>query len=138
MHHPLRTIGTTGACGHAPPHEFGSPNGAFPATNGSYIITEITGDWATQMSPEGKVAWSAHPPAARAYPSDTNAIVARPGSAAEAAAALPGGGVGELWQHGREQLYAFGLATPTVNPSRCPPDGDGRRHHDRTTTTGGA
>ena len=42
VHRPRRVIGTTGICGHNPPHEFGSPNGAFPATNGSYIVTEIT------------------------------------------------------------------------------------------------
>jgi Kelch motif/PQQ-like domain len=70
---PRRVLGTTGVCGHNPPHEFGSPNGAFPATNGSYIVTEITGDWATQMSLRGRVAWSAHPPGV-AYPSDTNEV----------------------------------------------------------------
>jgi hypothetical protein len=73
MHRPRRVIGTTGVCGHNPPHEFGSPNGAFPTTSGSYIITEITGDWATQMSLHGRVAWSAHPPGV-AYPSDTNEV----------------------------------------------------------------
>ncbi|MBO0813732.1 MAG: hypothetical protein J2P30_01045, partial [Actinobacteria bacterium] len=73
VHRPRRVIGTTGVCGHAPPHRFGSPNGAFPATDGSYIITEITGDWATQMSLNGRVAWSVHPPGV-AYPSDTNEV----------------------------------------------------------------
>ena len=73
VHRPRRILGTTGACGHHPPHEFGSPNGAFPTTNGSYIVTEITGDWATQMSLQGRVAWSVHPPGV-AYPSDTNEV----------------------------------------------------------------
>jgi hypothetical protein len=73
VHRPRRVIGTTGVCGHNPPHQFGSPNGAFPATNGSYIVTEITGDWATQMSLRGRVAWSVHPPGV-AYPSDTNEV----------------------------------------------------------------
>ena len=72
-HRPRRILGTTGVCGHAPPHEFGSPNGAFPTTDGSYIFTEISGDWATQMTLKGRVAWSAHPPGV-AYPSDTNEV----------------------------------------------------------------
>ena len=116
MHHPLRTIGTTGACGHAPPHEFGSPNGAFPATNGSYIITEITGDWATQMSLKGKVAWSAHPPGV-AYPSDTNEVY--PGRYLTADYS-PAGQVVEFNSHGR-LLWRFGglnhpsLALPLPN-----------------------
>jgi hypothetical protein len=116
MHRPLRTLGTTGACGHAPPHEFGSPNGAFPATNGSYIITEITGDWATQMSLKGKVAWSAHPPGV-AYPSDTNEVY--PGRYLTADYS-PAGQVVEFNSHGR-LLWRFGglnhpsLALPLPN-----------------------
>jgi hypothetical protein len=73
QHRPRRIIGTTGACGHDPPHMFGSPNGAFPTTNGSYLVTEINSDWVTQMKLNGRVAWSAHPPGV-AYPSDTNEV----------------------------------------------------------------
>jgi putative pyrroloquinoline-quinone binding quinoprotein len=73
LHRPRRIIGTTGVCGHNPPHEFGSPNGAFPTTNGSYLVTEINNDWVTQMKLNGRVAWSTHPPGV-AYPSDTNEI----------------------------------------------------------------
>ena len=73
LHRPRRIIGTPGACGHNPPHMFGSPNGAFPTTNGNYLVTEITGDWVTQMSLGGRVAWSTHPPGV-AYPSDTNEV----------------------------------------------------------------
>lgn len=73
VHRPRRVIGTTGICGHDPPHEFGSPNGAFPATNGSYIVTEITSDWVTQLSLNGRVSWAVHPPGV-AYPSDTNEV----------------------------------------------------------------
>jgi hypothetical protein len=73
LHRPRRIIGTPGVCGHNPPHTFGSPNGAFPTTNGSYLVTEISNDWVTQMSLGGRVAWSTHPPGV-AYPSDTNEI----------------------------------------------------------------
>jgi DNA-binding beta-propeller fold protein YncE len=73
QHRPLRIIGDTGVCGHNPPHQFGSPNGAFPATNGDYIVTEINGDWADEISLTGQVRWSVHPPGV-SYPSDTNEI----------------------------------------------------------------
>jgi hypothetical protein len=73
LHRPRRIIGTTGVCGHNPPQEFGSPNGAFPTTNGSYLVTEINNDWVTQMKLSGRVAWSTHPPGV-AYPSDTNEV----------------------------------------------------------------
>ena len=62
QYRPRRIIGTTGVCGHNPPHTFGSPNGAFPTTNGSYLVTEINSDWVTQMKLNGRVAWSTHPP----------------------------------------------------------------------------
>lgn len=73
-HTLTRVIGTTTQqCGHAPPGRFGSPNGAFPLTDGHYLITEINGDWADELSLGGAVAWSAHPPGV-AYPSDTNEV----------------------------------------------------------------
>ena len=69
-----RVIGqTTNACEHDPPYRFGSPNGAFPMTNGHYLVTEINGDWANEMSLRGQVAWSASP-AGVLYPSDSNEI----------------------------------------------------------------
>ena len=69
-----RVIGrTTNACLHDPPHRFGSPNGAFPMTDGNYLITEINGDWADEMSLGGTVSWSANPPGVL-YPSDTNEV----------------------------------------------------------------
>ena len=64
---------TTNACMHDPPHRFGSPNGAFPMTDGNYLITEINGDWADEMSLGGAVSWSANPPGVL-YPSDTNEV----------------------------------------------------------------
>jgi outer membrane protein assembly factor BamB len=72
-HHPKRIIGTTGRCAHLPPHGFGSPNGAFPTTDGKYLVTEINGDWANKVSLTGHVDWSVHPPGV-AYPSDTNEV----------------------------------------------------------------
>jgi hypothetical protein len=116
VHRPRRVIGATGACGHNPPREFASPNGAFPATNGSYIITEINGDWATQMSLNGRVAWSTHPPGV-AYPSDTNEVY--PGRYLTADYS-PAGQVVEFNSHGR-LLWRFGglnhpsLALPLPN-----------------------
>ena len=69
-----RVIGqTTNACRHDPPHRFGSPNGAFPMTDGNYLVTEINGDWADEMSLGGAVSWSANPPGVL-YPSDTNEV----------------------------------------------------------------
>jgi DNA-binding beta-propeller fold protein YncE len=73
-HTLTRAIGeTTNACEHDPPRRFGSPNGAFPMTDGQYLVTEINGDWADEMSLAGAVSWSAHPPGVL-YPSDTNEV----------------------------------------------------------------
>jgi outer membrane protein assembly factor BamB len=65
--------GQVGSCYHNPPLRFGSPNGAFPLSNGNWLVTEINGDWVSEMAPGGKVLWSTHPPGI-AYPSDTNEI----------------------------------------------------------------
>ena len=110
VHRPRRIIGRTGACGHDPPHQFGSPNGAFPATNGSYIVTEITGDWATQMSLRGRVAWSVHPPGV-AYPSDTNEVY--PGRYLTADYS-PAGQVVEFNSRGRLLWRFRGLNQPSL------------------------
>ena len=93
-HAVTRVIGrTTNGCEHDPPRRFGSPNGAFPMTNGHYLVTEINGDWADEMSLGGPasasttsastasastasastVLWSANP-AGVLYPSDSNEI----------------------------------------------------------------
>jgi hypothetical protein len=69
-----RQLGSTStACVHDPPRQFAQPNGAFPLTDGHYLITEILGDWVDEMSLSGHVYWSAHPPGVR-YPSDTNEV----------------------------------------------------------------
>lgn len=71
--HVLRQFGTTSGCGHNPPANFGSPNGAFPMANGHALITEINGDWVDEMGMNGHVYWSAQPSGV-AYPSDANEI----------------------------------------------------------------
>ena len=72
-HRPHRVIGRTGVCAHSPPHLFASPNGAFPATNGGYLVTEINGDWVSEIGLHGRRLWSTHPPGV-SYPSDTNEV----------------------------------------------------------------
>ena len=78
-HTLTRVIGqTTNACEHAPPRRFGSPNGAFPMTDGNYLVTEINGDWADEMALGGpgsaaRTVWSANPPGVL-YPSDSNEV----------------------------------------------------------------
>jgi DNA-binding beta-propeller fold protein YncE len=71
--HIVRKWGTTGVCRHHPPATFGSPNGAFPLSDGHLLVTEINGDWVDEMSLRGRVYWSTHPPGV-AYPSDANQI----------------------------------------------------------------
>jgi len=71
---PTRVYGTTTqSCHHDPPVYFGSPNGAFPMTNGHYLVTEINGDWVDEMDLAGTIYGSWHPPGV-AYPSDSNEI----------------------------------------------------------------
>ncbi len=77
FHQPLHVYGiTTNYCYHDPPAHWGSPNGAFPMTNGQYLVTEINGDWVDSLTVGGVVGFSAHPPGVN-YPSDTNEV--RPG-----------------------------------------------------------
>ncbi len=116
LHRPRQIIGTTGVCGHSPPKEFGSPNGAFPATNGSYLVTEINGDWVDDITLNGRLHWATHPPGV-AYPSDTNEIY--PGRYLTVDYS-PAGQVVEFDSHGR-LLWRFGglnhpsLALPLPN-----------------------
>jgi len=71
--HVIRQFGSTSSCAHDPPASFGSPNGVFPLHDGNFLVTEINGDWVDEMSLQGHVYWSAHPPGV-AYPSDANEI----------------------------------------------------------------
>jgi hypothetical protein len=72
-HTVTRSYGQIGWCHHNPPRLFGSPNGAFPLQDGNWLVTEINGDWVSEMAPGGAVLWSTHAPGV-AYPSDTNEI----------------------------------------------------------------
>jgi DNA-binding beta-propeller fold protein YncE len=75
-HHPLRQLGVTGDCEHQPGVAYGSPNGAFPMSNGDTAVTEINGDWLDVITPSGRAVAATHPPGFT-YPSDTNEV--RPG-----------------------------------------------------------
>jgi DNA-binding beta-propeller fold protein YncE len=75
-HRPLRQLGSTGACEHQLGVSYGSPNGAFPMSNGDTAVTEINGDWLDVIAPGGRAVLAIHPPGFT-YPSDTNEV--RPG-----------------------------------------------------------
>jgi DNA-binding beta-propeller fold protein YncE len=110
-HVVARVIGTTTQlCAHDPPRRFGSPNGAFPMTDGRYLVTEINGDWADEVSLRGAVAWSAHPPGV-AYPSDSNEV--SPGRYLTADYSDPGQVV-EFDQSGRLLWRLGGLNQPSL------------------------
>ena len=72
-HAAKRHLGLAGTCVHHPPRTFGSPNGVFPMSNGSYLVTEINGSWVSEMKLSGHVSWSTQLPRV-AYPSDSNEI----------------------------------------------------------------
>jgi DNA-binding beta-propeller fold protein YncE len=61
-HTVSRQLGKTGACVHNPPQSFGSPNGLFPMSDGSYLLTESSGSWVSAMKLSGRVSWSAQLP----------------------------------------------------------------------------
>jgi DNA-binding beta-propeller fold protein YncE len=110
-HHLLRAIGQGSAgCLHQPPRRFGSPNGAFPLTDGRYLVTEINGDWVDEMSLTGQVSWSTHPPGVL-YPSDTNEVY--PGRYLTVDYSNPGQVV-EFDSHGRRLWRFGGLNKPSL------------------------
>ncbi|MGH7903316.1 MAG: hypothetical protein ACREPA_04205 [Candidatus Dormibacteraceae bacterium] len=78
QHRPARVYGqSTNDCLHDPPARWGSPNGAFPMSDGNFLVTEINGNWVDQLNlASGKVGFTIHPPGT-SYPSDTNEV--RPG-----------------------------------------------------------
>ncbi len=65
--------GRVGEGYHAPPTNYGAPNGVFPAGGGRFLVTEIRGSWVDGIDLHGHVFWSTHPPGV-VYPSDTNRI----------------------------------------------------------------
>jgi DNA-binding beta-propeller fold protein YncE len=110
-HTVTRVIGrTTNACQHDPPRRFGSPNGAFPMTNGDYLVTEINGDWADELSLHGRVTWSANP-AGVLYPSDSNEVY--PGRYLTADYSDPGQ-VAEFTSSGRVVWRMGGFNQPSL------------------------
>ena len=110
-HTVTRVIGrTTNACQHDPPRRFGSPNGAFPMTNGDYLVTEINGDWADELSRHGRVTWSANP-AGVLYPSDSNELY--PGRYLTADYSDPGQ-VAEFTSSGRVVWRMGGFNQPSL------------------------
>lgn len=112
MQTPLHVYGTTTSdCYHSPPTHWGSPNGAFPMTDGNYLTTEINGDWVNELTLGGQIAWSVHPPAIN-YPSDTNEI--RPGVFLTVDYSSPGQ-ILEFDQSGKTLWrYATGLDHPSL------------------------
>ncbi len=110
-HRPARIIGpTSNVCWHDPPRRFGSPNGAFPMTNGKYLVTEINGSWVNAVSLSGHVSWSTHPPGV-SYPSDTNEV--HPGLYLTADYSAPGQVV-EFTGSGRLRWRFGGLNHPSL------------------------
>jgi DNA-binding beta-propeller fold protein YncE len=75
-HTLLRQLGITGSCTHQLGTSYGSPNGAFPLSDGGTAITEINGNWLDVLSRDGRPVLDTHPPGFT-YPSDTNEV--RPG-----------------------------------------------------------
>jgi DNA-binding beta-propeller fold protein YncE len=75
-HQLAQQLGETGNCNHELGVSYGSPNGAFPMSNGDTVVTEINGDWIDVLGPDGSPVTDTNPPGF-SYPSDTNEV--RPG-----------------------------------------------------------
>jgi len=74
--HVTQQLGETGNCTHELGVSYGSPNGAFPMSDGDTVVTEINGDWIDILKPDGSPVTDTNPPGF-SYPSDTNEV--RPG-----------------------------------------------------------
>jgi hypothetical protein len=61
-------IGAAGRCAHDPPRSLGYPNGDTPLADGNLLVSEIHGSWIDEITPSGRLVWSAQLPIA--YPSD--------------------------------------------------------------------
>ena len=72
-HQLARQLGETGNCNHELGVSYGSPNGAFPMSDGDTVVTEINGDWIDVLGHEGRPVTDTHPPGF-SYPSDTNEV----------------------------------------------------------------
>jgi DNA-binding beta-propeller fold protein YncE len=72
-HHLTQQLGETGNCSHGLGVSYGSPNGAFPMSDGDTVVTEINGDWVDVLGHDGRAVTDTHPPGFT-YPSDTNEV----------------------------------------------------------------
>lgn len=63
-----REIGSPASCSHEPPRYLGSPNGDTPLRNGNILVSEVNGSYIDEITPRGKLVWSAQLPIS--YPSD--------------------------------------------------------------------
>ncbi len=66
-------LGKTGTCVHRPPGTFGLPNGDTPLKNGHVLVTEIAGNWVSEMSWDGSLLWSVRAPGIH-YASDAQML----------------------------------------------------------------
>jgi outer membrane protein assembly factor BamB len=116
---PTAVLGGHG-CKHNPPPQYATPNGAFPAPDGSLVITEIGGSWVNWLNPDGTVRWSHR--VAVAYPSD--AMPEPDGSVLLTDYSNPGQVVRiaadgtVLWRYrptGKEQLNHTSIAIPVAS-----------------------
>jgi DNA-binding beta-propeller fold protein YncE len=72
-HYVAHQLGETGNCTHELGVSYGSPNGAFPMSDGDTVVTEINGDWIDVLGHDGRPVTDTHPPGF-SYPSDTNEV----------------------------------------------------------------
>jgi hypothetical protein len=136
-HLPVERIGeNTTACLHAPPLRWGSPNGVFAMHDGTFLVTEINGDWVDDLTLGGATLhWSTHPPGV-AYPSDSNEVA--PGRFLTADYSTPGQAVEFnaqgtlLWRYGPSSgpgaldQPSLCLPVPTRAEIACNDDSDDR------------
>jgi DNA-binding beta-propeller fold protein YncE len=120
-HQLTQQLGETGNCNHELGVSYGSPNGAFPMSNGDTVVTEINGDWIDVLKPDGSPVTDTNPPGF-SYPSDTNEL--RPGVFLSVDYTSPGAietftAAGQLlWRYeptGPEALDHPSLALPLPN-----------------------
>jgi DNA-binding beta-propeller fold protein YncE len=120
-HQLAQQLGETGNCNHELGVSYGSPNGAFPMSNGDTVVTEINGDWIDVLGPDGSPVTDTNPPGF-SYPSDTNEV--RPGVFLSVDYTSPGAietftTTGQLlWRYeptGSEALDQPSLALPLPN-----------------------
>ena len=70
-HKVVREIGHAENCGHDPPSELSSPNGATPLPDGGVLVTEI-GGWVDRISRSGRLLYTVRTPTP--YPSDAQLL----------------------------------------------------------------